>query len=395
MVATTVLLTDPEQRATLAAARALSRAGHRVVTVGVHRGLAGVSRAVSAHHTIAASDARLPTALRQRVAEVVRLEQADVVIPVSDAASRALLGHHERLGAPVAGPNAEAYALASDKARLMALAPECGLQVPRQMMLDHPPTGSAPTVPWAGPLVVKPARSVVEVEGRAVGVGVRFVDRADALAQVLEGFPPQAYPLLLQERTIGDGVGVFLFRSGGETPLVFGHRRLREKPPAGGVSTYREAIAPPAELVVACERLLDALGYEGAAMIEFKRDAATGVFVLMEINARLWGSLQLALDAGVDFPSWLVATALGRTPPPVGAPRTGVRSYWELGEVDHALALLRRSREALHLPAEVAVGWRAAWRAWRDHRPGDRREVFRWSDPAPFAAELLRWVHGQ
>jgi predicted ATP-grasp superfamily ATP-dependent carboligase len=216
------------------------------------------------------------------------------------------------------------------------------------------------------------------------------VDESGELEDALRRYPDAAYPLLVQERTVGDGVGVFLLRTDRVTRLAFGHRRVREKPPAGGVSTCREAIVPPPALLAACERLLDALAYDGVAMVEFKQDAMSGEYVLMEINARLWGSLQLAIDAGVDFPSWLVAWALGRPWPPPPAPRTGVRTRWELGE----LALARRSRAALHLPAEVAVGWKAAWRALRDGRAGDRAEVFRWSDPWPFAAELGRWLRG-
>jgi predicted ATP-grasp superfamily ATP-dependent carboligase len=212
---------------------------------------------------------------------------------------------------------------------------------------------------------------------------------------VLDSYPDEAYPLLVQERTFGDGVGIFLLRAQGVTHLQFAHRRLREKPPAGGVSTYREAIEPPSALLTQCEQLLDALEYDGPAMIEFKQDGVTGEYVLMEINARLWGSLQLAIDAGVDFPVALVQMALGQPIAQRGAVAMGTRTVWELGELDHALALLRRSREQLHGPPELAVGGMAALRALTDHRWSDRAEIFRWSDPMPFVAELSRWIRGR
>jgi predicted ATP-grasp superfamily ATP-dependent carboligase len=221
---------------------------------------------------------------------------------------------------------------------------------------------------------------------------VRYVPASDELDAVLKLYPPGAYPILLQERVHGMGVGVFLLRAGGRTELVFGHRRLREKPPAGGVSTYREAVLPPPELVLACEQLLDTLGYEGAAMIEFKQDAASGAFVLMEINARLWGSVQLAIDAGVNFPVALVRRALGLPISPVAGIREGMRNMWELGEIDHMLALLRRSHGELHLPTSVPIGLRGALRALFDRRLGDTPEVFRWRDPMPFVSECARWL---
>ena len=46
-------------------------------------------------------------------------------------------------------------------------------------------------------------------------------------------------------------------------------------------------------------------------MVEYKRDSSTGQPYLMEVNGRFWGSLQLAIDSGVDFPRILVACALG------------------------------------------------------------------------------------
>ena len=48
-----------------------------------------------------------------------------------------------------------------------------------------------------------------------------------------------------------------------------------------------------------------ALRYTGVAMVEFKVNAKTGEFVLIEINGRFWGSLPLAVAAGANFPLWL------------------------------------------------------------------------------------------
>ena len=392
---TTILLTDPEQRASLAAARALGRHGWRVLTIGASRGLAGASRAVSTHVDALPSEISSASRYVEIVRDVVQREKVDVVVPVTDAASRALLGEEVAIGARIAGPTAAAYARASDKEALLETARACGIRVPRQHVLASRAEGAPALASISGAVVVKPAKSVVTVNGRSTGLSVRFVAEPSALAAALSAYPDEAFPLLIQERTFGDGVGIFLLRDAGVTALTFAHRRLREKPPAGGVSTYREAIAPPPMLVGLCERLLDALGYAGPAMIEFKQDARTGEYVLMEINARLWGSLQLAIDAGVDFPVALVEMALGLPITPPRGTGVGVRSFWELGEVDHALALLRRTREQLHAPADLAVGGMAALRALADHRWRDHPEVFRWSDPMPFVAELSRWIRGR
>jgi predicted ATP-grasp superfamily ATP-dependent carboligase len=130
-------------------------------------------------------------------------------------------------------------------------------------------------------------------------------------------------------------------------------------------------------------------------MVEYKVDAATGVAYLMEINGRFWGSLQLAIDAGVDFPLLLVRCALGEPVPARPAYRTGTRGRWWWGEVDHVLARLRRSEAELALPpgsptrTSVVLDTLARWRG------NEHDAVFRFGDPVPFLYESVRWLRRQ
>jgi predicted ATP-grasp superfamily ATP-dependent carboligase len=205
---------------------------------------------------------------------------------------------------------------------------------------------------------------------------------------VLAALPDGAFPVLLQQRVHGPGEGLFGLRWNGRMVATFAHRRLREKPVEGGVSVYRESIAPPAELVAAGTKLLAQLGWQGVAMIECKRDLATGRYVFMEVNGRLWGSLQLAIDAGVDFPALLVGCALGSPVVPAASYRIGVRSRWFWGDVDHLYLRLRDGNAA-----GEGSGRLAAVRDFFRVRPGrDREEIWRWRDPGPFLLESLRWM---
>ena len=126
-------------------------------------------------------------------------------------------------------------------------------------------------------------------------------------------------------------------------------------------------------------------------MVEFKCSAATGQAYLMEVNGRLWGSLKLAIDAGVNFPVLLARLAMGEAVAPVTSYRVGLRCRWFWGDVDHLVYRLRHSKAVLDLPPSAPSRLRAVaefliWRPWRD-----RFEVFAWSDPGPFWLESREW----
>ncbi len=125
-------------------------------------------------------------------------------------------------------------------------------------------------------------------------------------------------------------------------------------------------------------------------MVEYKVDERTGVPILMEINGRFWGSLQLAIDAGVDFPRLLLECAAGHGPAAPAAYRTGTRLRWWWGDVDQLLLRLRRSNAELGLPPG-SPGRLHALGEFVALRPGDRNEVLRLDDPLPFLHESLRW----
>lgn len=387
-----ILILDGEQRASLAVARSLVAAGFHVhVTAGRRYSLAGASRSVIPHRLMS-DPLNAPEDYAREVAQLSERIGAVAVIPVTDASAESVVGNAQLLPPGVRLPFAPypTYRAASDKVRVHELALASGLGIPDTVVIalkGYP----IPVNERVFPGFLKPHRSVVGEKVRQK-LGVKFVaDRAQC-TQPLDALPAAAFPVMVQRRVHGVGEGVFLARWGGRTVARFAHRRLREKPPAGGVSVYRESIAMDPTVLEGCERLLDALDWQGVAMIEGKRDLETGAWRVMEINGRFWGSLQLAIDAGVDFPALLMRAVLGAPPEPVPSWREGVRLRWEFGDLDHLLIRLRRSREALGLDAD-APGRLAAIRAFFTHRLGrDRFEVLRLSDPGPFLVELLTYV---
>lgn len=378
-----VLITDGDERAALAAARSLVAAGHDVHVIARRRfSLAGVARGVTPH-ALRAEALGNPAGYATEVARLARALEVGLLVPVTDPSVDALLERRDAFPPSLVlpCPDLVTYRAASDKLGMLERAVAAGLAAPDTVVIRGPRGGNLPG-PDFFPAVLKPHRSVVPGLGSngaksKLGVWVTS-DRAQCRA-IVDSVPCGAFPLLLQRRIHGAGEGVFVLRWRGRIIAEFAHRRLREKPPSGGVSVYRESIALDPELAAAARRLLDGLDWHGVAMVECKRDDITGRPVFLEVNGRFWGSLQLAIDAGVDFPALLAAAALGEQPAAITGYRVGVRSRWLWGDVDH-LYLRFKNRDAPLAALREFVRFR---------RHVDREEIWRWRDPAPFILETL------
>ncbi len=389
-----VMVTDGDERAALALVRSLGRGGHSVVVAASGRmSLAGSSR--FADETVRVPDplTRPDEALEALRAATTR-HGIDALIPVTDALLGPVLANRrafESQGVLIPFASEDAYAAISNKQLTMERAREVGVDVPQQIVLRSRAELDPVIADIAYPVVVKPSRSVVGAGASRSKTRVAYARNAAQLRSALVDLPAAAFPVLLQQRIDGPGVGMFLLVWEGRTIAAFAHRRLREKPPSGGVSVLRESRPVPPELLRKSEALLARFSWEGPAMVEYKVDAATGREYLMEINGRYWGSLQLAIDAGVDFPVLHLAAAGGAALPQVDY-HPGVKTRWLLGDLDHLLTRLRRDRHALDLPADAPGRGRVALDFLTAFRPGIHNEVFRVSDPLPAVTEAASWL---
>jgi predicted ATP-grasp superfamily ATP-dependent carboligase len=390
-----ILVTDGEERATLAAVRSLGASGHAVlVTSSVGKSLAGASRFCSDELDVP-DPLRDPGRFCDRLRSIFVVRKPDILIPMTEAALRAVLPRRNEF-APVQIPFAsiDGFREVSDKARVLERARQLGIPEPTLESVGSTEEllrqGSA--LLQQSPLVLKPARSVATGPAGQIKTSVQYAHRPDELEAIAASLDDRAFPILLQRRVEGPGIGVFLLVWDGKLIARFAHRRIREKPPSGGVSVLRESIELPEGLEAASLALLRSFGWTGVAMVEYKQDRASGEYYLMEVNGRFWGSLQLAIDAGVDFPALLVSAALGESPSPHLDYQVGVQTRWLLGDFDHLLARLTRSRTSLGLDEGGPSRGRACWDFLRGFFPHVRNEVFRVRDPGPAGRELVQWL---
>lgn len=390
-----VLVTDAETRSALAATRSLGRRGH-VVFTAAHTlpALASASRFAAGADTypdpFAASDAFVDA-----VVALARRHAIDVVLPMTEITTLLVTQFRDSFPASVRVPFGDAgtVARAADKSEVLAIARKVGVPIPETLVIRSP-ADLQNAQELAYPRVLKPARSRVRTPRGWLSTGVTYVADPNDLRRKLQFYDTAVFPVLLQERIEGPGVGVFALCDRGRTLARFSHRRLREKPPSGGVSVLSESAPLDPHAAEYAERLLAELKWDGVAMVEFKRDRRDGSLRLMEINGRFWGSLQLAIDAGIDFPSLLVQLAAGRPVPPNTDYRVGVRCRWFLGDLDHLLMILLRSRESLNLPPDHPGRLRTLVDFFRLVQPGLRYETWRANDLRPSILEVKHWFKG-
>lgn len=392
-----VLVTDSDNRSALAATRALGGAGHEVYTAGDRpQTLASVSRHSTAH-CVYPNPLREPQGFVAAVIDFAIRHRIRVLMPMTEVSTILLTENRGRLPPEVVLPFADSAILkkAADKAYVLSIAQELSVPVPKTELLVCIEDAERMSRTLSYPAVIKPARSRVLVGRHWISTSVSYAADSGQFLAVVGRLSPEVYPLLVQERIEGDGAGVFVCVGDNGLQAAFAHRRLREKPPSGGQSVLSESVAMDPVLLGHATRLLEAIGWRGVAMVEFKRDNRDGCGKLMEINGRFWGSLQLAIDSGVDFPNLLVDVFTDAAPDRALPYAIGVQTRWFWGDVDSLLSVMFKSRASLSLPPSHPGRWRTLCRFLQLFGRKHHLEVERADDPAPALLEARRWLTGR
>jgi predicted ATP-grasp superfamily ATP-dependent carboligase len=294
-----ILVTDAHWNKTVAAIRSLGRRGFSV-TAGESTWIAAgfFSRHVS-HRIQYPSPLVQPDAFVKAIVTELHKKQYDVLMPMELSTLLLLSANRDQFEHLVRFPFAAHDSLlrAAGKKETLQAAHKIGVPMPKTVVVT-PGISSASLLNDPGlPMVLKPDFG----EG---GRGLFYIRNKEELEKGLHEIFKQDKVYLAQEMIPagGDALGVsLLMDEDGKTLARFTHRRLREYPVSGGPSTLRESCRHE-EAEAYAEKLLHALKFQGVAMVEFKVDPRDNVPKLMEINPRFWGSLPLAIAAGVDFP---------------------------------------------------------------------------------------------
>ncbi len=320
------------------------------------------------------------SAWRTAMRALLEQQRFDLVIPCDE---RNLLPLH-LLRAEFEGltrlaiPNARAIDVLFDKHETRELADRVGVPIARGRLARVDDRPAAILAEFGSPVVVKPRRSYT-IDGLAKRGRVHVTSDEVLLAHVLQDAEPAS--LLLESCFEGDGLGLSILAHEGRLLQAFEHRRVHER---SGSSFYRVSAAPTPDLVEACAALAAGVDYTGIAMVEFKRNDAGG-WILLEVNARPWGSLPLPVALGVDFPyRWYRLLVEGAESPP--APyRAGIFGRNVVPDLVSAVAAAET--HGTHIRRAGALLQRLAGTR-RMLVNAEKQDVHVPDDPAPFRAEL-------
>lgn len=389
-----VLILDGWQRSTLAGVRSLGE--HDVeVTVGEDHLPCLASRSKYAAHAIKYASAMSdPKAFIADITSELKRHKYDMILPMTDISMYLAVNEYDNLSRftrmPIGGK--EAYLKAIDKGETIKLAQDLDIPVPKTFFISQISELAGIKAELNYPVVIKPRQSKYLTTDGWISAGVDYAFSYDELIKKMERFKKLPALPLIQERLSGPGIGAFLLFNHGMEKAIFFHRRIREKPPSGGVSVLRESIIPEPSIKEYSIRLMKALNWHGVAMVEFKVDDRDNTPRIIEINARFWGSLQLAIDSGIDFPFMLYKMITTGDVAPAFDYKIGIKSRWFLGDLDHLLIRLLKSNVKLNLPLGYPGRIATLTAFLRFYRSKMKYEVLRLNDFGPFLMEFKEWL---
>jgi len=307
-----------------------------------------------------------------------------ILFPTSDfevlliARNQAALREHFRFPQP----DTAVVETVMNKAELSRRAEECNVPVPATCVCRNATEVRAAGESVRYPCVIKPVHSYLWHEGDAWNlVGQAKAIKATSREQLESSYlrVSRVTPeVLVQEFVPGQDQDIFVagLYIGSDRRLrgAFTASKLLQYPRETGTGCIVERVENT-EVLSLATRLLEHLNYSGIAEVEFKRDAASGKYKLIEVNPRFWDWHQLSAANGMDLGYTAYLDLSGQPPQqPIG---DGAGAWWV---ADEALLTYLRDRVRRRTGSRELASPRLGRLLLRRNMWG----IFSWSDPLPF-----------
>ena len=373
-----VLVTDGHFRKTLAVVRSLGFKGIDV-TVGERTFLnTSFFSKYCSRRLVYPSPRQRPDQFVEFLLNEIKKNHYECIFPMEEETLLLLAKYRSEISRYTyfLSPDLEKIEFVRDKGNLMRFAETHGIPIPKTFQIPPPPEPNV--VEGLNHVLDKiPIPAVIKPRISSGSLGIVYVKGRKDLSLSYQSVH-QRFPFPLIQEWIPDGGGTYglsaLFDEGSNVKAAFIHKKLRMYPIEGGPSTLGEGVEHPQIMELGLS-LLRSLNWVGVGMVEFKVDPRDGIPKLMEVNPRFWGSLQLAIVSGVDFPCLLLRMARRESFEPVLRYELGKRFRWLLlGDILHFL----NNSNRFHLHPSF----------FRFFDPNTSYDIFSKDDPLPLLGSV-------
>jgi len=201
-------------------------------------------------------------------------------------------------------PPSDSMIIASKKHKTFEHAKKIGLGYPETIQLESSNLSKLKSfVKKVGyPLVIKGSISGVE--------NLFYCNNNYQLVRAVRELLKKEKIIVCQEYIEGQTNGFYAYYIDNKLHSYFMHKRIKEYPITGGPSSVARSYYDH-KLKEISEKLLNSLKWNGPAMVEYKLDEKSKEYKLIEINPKLWGSLDLTINSGVNIPRVMLSHSLG------------------------------------------------------------------------------------
>jgi predicted ATP-grasp superfamily ATP-dependent carboligase len=248
-----------------------------------------------------------------KISKMIRQRKYDVLMPFTAKTFPLVSLHSETLSryTKLICCDYAKYSKANDKEKITSIASKLGLPVPNSICPNSVEELSAQIARLKLPVVIK-ARI-----NSGMQKGLRYAKNEDEAIEAYKEMSSQRsiegvrefYRPLIQEYIPGRIYDALYYYHNGN--LVASLTQCREITiPLSGGPGVQNVTVKNRNLHEYGKILLDGLKWHGPAQVEVKLDPRDNQFKLLEINPKFWGTLDLSIKCGVNFPEMAVVLAL-------------------------------------------------------------------------------------
>jgi predicted ATP-grasp superfamily ATP-dependent carboligase len=359
-----ILVTDGLNKNTLAILRSIGKSNcinitsplSKVLTLGFY------SKYCNKVHVIKYNSNDIDS-YANKLLDILIKDKYDLLIPVGLTSCLAVTKHKDKFEklTNIIVPEWNSMQIASNKDRTMSFAKDLGIPIPQTTVLYSESDLDK----------IKKYPIVIKSSDESGG----FVEYCNNEKELYEKYVQlksiSSTNIIAQEYIIGFGCGFYGVYHNGKMISHFLHKRVKEFPITGGASAVAESYYDE-RLYNYGKKLCDTLNWNGPIMVEFKYDSQNDDYKLIEINPKLWGSLDLTIEAGINVPDILVNLALYNKEP--SSEYTYIKYRWLFPDEFKVLISDFSYKKLYEFFSKTK----------------DTKTNFYWRDPLPFIFQMMR-----